>query len=457
MTKTQVKWSCQECGHTQPKWSGQCMICECWNSMAEEVEVKLSTSRFQTPHEGKKPIKLIDVKKDVEKRLFSEIPAFDSLLGGGLVIGSLVLIGGDPGVGKSTLLMQVVSNYVEKGQKVLYICGEESASQVSLRAKRLSINAAELLLLGETNMESIKAHIENIKPDIVIVDSIQVVYKNEVSSLPGSVSQIRDAATELMHIAKSFSISIFIIGHVTKSGEIAGPRVLEHLVDTVLYFEGDRQHHYRILRSVKNRFGPCDEIGIFQMKSCGLVEVENPSAVFLDHRKQAIEGSAVIPTIEGSRAFLVEVQALVTSLAGNAPTRKSAGVDANRLALLLAVLEKRVGYSLARSDVFVSLAGGLRIKEPAIDLGVLMAIASSFREKKLDFSQVILGEVGLSGDVRRVSNIEKRLKEAIRMGFKSAMIPKRNLKGLPQNIFNAIEIQPVEFVDEAILQCFQEG
>ena len=456
MAKTKVVWCCQECGHSQPKWSGQCPVCENWNSIKEEKEIKESTSRFHTNPEAKKAVRLADVQINEKKRILSNIKAFDRLLGDGLVAGSLILLGGDPGIGKSTLTMQVTSNYVDLGYKVLYICGEESMEQVSLRAQRLSIQAENLLLLGETNVETIKAQIEKLAPDIVIIDSIQVVYKNDVPSLPGSVTQIREAATEMMYMAKNLGVSIFMIGHVTKSGEIAGPRILEHLVDTVLYFEGDRQHHYRILRVVKNRFGACDEIGIFQMKASGLQEVENPSEVFLDHRKNTVEGSAIIPTIEGSCPILVEVQALVTSLAYSAPTRKSSGLDTNRLALLLAVLEKRLGYSLMRSDVFVSLAGGIRIKEPAIDLGVLMAIASSYRERPLNFSQVFLGEIGLAGDIRRVSNIEKRLKEAVRMGFKDAIIPKRNLKDLSKEILNSIQIHAIEFVDEAIAHCFRD-
>ncbi len=456
MTKTKVIWSCQECGHSQAKWSGQCPTCESWNSIEEELEVKKLSTRFQTNPEMKKAIRLADVKVDEKTRTLSNIKAFDRLLGQGLVVGSLILLGGDPGIGKSTLLMQVMASYVDSGCKVLYICGEESIEQISIRAKRLSISAENLLLLGETNIEAIKAQIESIKPQIVIIDSIQVVYKNDVPSLPGSVTQIREAATEMMYIAKNLGISIFLIGHVTKSGEIAGPRILEHLVDTVLYFEGDRQHHYRILRVVKNRFGPCDEIGIFQMKSTGLKEVENPSEVFLDERKKEVEGSAIIPTVEGSCPILVEAQALVTSLAYSTPARKSSGINTNRLALLLAVLEKRLGYSLMRSDIFVSLAGGIHIREPALDLGLLMAIASSYRERPLNFSQVFLGEIGLSGDIRRVSNIEKRLKEAVRMGFKEAIIPKRNMKDLSKEIINSIQIHPIEFVDDAISHCFRD-
>ncbi len=456
MTKTKIVWSCQNCGHNQAKWSGQCPMCEEWNTIEEGVEVKKISSRFLTNPVTKKAIRLVDVQVDEQKRTFSKVKAFDRLLGGGLVAGSLILLGGDPGIGKSTLLMQIMANYVQEGHKVLYICGEESVEQVSLRAKRLAIRAENLLLLGETNIESIKAQIESLSPDIVIIDSIQVVYKNEVPSLPGSITQIREAATEMMYLAKNFAISIFMIGHVTKSGEIAGPRVLEHLVDTVLYFEGDRQHQYRILRVVKNRFGPCDEIGIFQMKPSGLDEVENPSEVFLDQRKKTMEGSAIIPTVEGNCPILVEAQALVTSLAFSAPTRKSSGLDTNRLALLIAVLEKRLGYSLMRSDIFVSLAGGLYIREPAIDLGVLMAIASSYRERPINFSQVFLGEIGLGGDVRRVANIEKRLKEAARMGFTEAIIPKRNLKDLSSEIQKDLEIVAVEFVDEAIRYCFKD-
>lgn len=455
MPKQKTVWSCIECGHMQPKWSGQCSACSRWNVFNQEVEIKDDTDRFKTSQsKAQKPVKLNEVKPNDAIRMHSDCPSFDRLLGGGLVTGSLTLLGGDPGIGKSTLLLQVTTEYVKKGFKVLYICGEESIEQISLRAARLNVEAQELLLLGETDLNTIKLQIEQLKPDIVIIDSVQVIYKNDLPSLPGSIGQIRECTTELMYLAKNLSISIFLIGHVTKSGEIAGPKVLEHLVDTVFYFEGDRQYHFRILRVVKNRFGPCDEIAIFQMKQNGLEEVENPSEVFLDERKLQMHGSAIVPTIEGSCPILVEAQALVTNLAYSAPTRKCMGIDPNRLALLLAVLDKKVGCSLQRYDVFVALAGGIRIQEPALDLGVLMAIASSYREVQIDPHLVILGEVGLGGNIRRVSRIEKRLKEACRMGFQRAVVPKGNLKDLSKDLLSSIQVHGIDFVTEAIEICF---
>jgi DNA repair protein RadA/Sms len=457
MAKQKTVWSCIECGHMQPKWSGQCISCEGWNVFNQELETKEESSRFKTIEvQARKPIKLDEVKPDFAIRMNSNNATFDQLLGGGLVKGSLVLLGGDPGIGKSTLLLQVTAEYVKKGYKVLYICGEESVEQVSLRANRLKVDAKDLLLFGETDLNTIKYQIEQIKPNIVIIDSVQVIYKNDLPSLPGSIAQIRECTTELMYLAKNISTSIFLIGHVTKSGEIAGPKVLEHLVDTVLYFEGDRQYHYRILRVVKNRFGPCDEIGIFQMKSGGLEIVENPSEIFLDERKMHSHGSAIIPTIEGSCPILVEAQALVTHLAYSAPTRKCMGIDPNRLALLLAVLDKKVGYNLQRSDVFVALAGGIRIQEPALDLGVLLAISSSYREKQIDPELVLMGEVGLGGNMRRIARIEKRLKEASRMGFKRAIVPKGNLKDISKDLLNSIQVHGIDFVDEAIEICFND-
>lgn len=457
MSKQKVVWSCLECGHLQPKWSGQCPSCAKWNVFHQEVEHSKVETRFKTSEPKRsKPIKLDQIKLGLSMRMASNSPTLDKLLGGGLVQGSLVLLGGDPGIGKSTLLLQTTAQYVQKGLNVLYICGEESVEQVSLRAKRLNIQASNLLLLGETELGAIKHHIEEVKPDVVIIDSVQVIYKSDLPSLPGSVAQIRECTTELMYLAKTLTVSIFLIGHVTKSGEIAGPRVLEHLVDTVLYFEGDKQYHYRILRVVKNRFGPCDEIGMFQMKQAGLIEVENPSEVFLDERKKQMHGSVIIPTVEGSCPILVEAQALVSPLAYSAPTRKAMGIDPNRLALLLAVLDKKAGYSLLRYDVFVALAGGIRIQETALDLGLILAIASSYREKQISPNLVILGEVGLGGNIRRVSRIEKRLKEAERMGFTEALIPKGNLKDLPQFNLKTLQVHPVDFVEEALTYCFDQ-
>lgn len=451
MAKTKTVWYCNDCGHKQAKWSGQCPQCNEWNTLAEEVEVPKST-RFEAVKERQisKPIRLKDVNLCETPRMRSHINEFDRLVGGGVVPGSLSLVGGDPGIGKSTLLLQVSNAFSKQDLTVLYICGEESVAQTSMRAKRLGISHDNLYLLNETNFSLIKSHIDKINPDIVIVDSIQIVYKNEISSAPGSVSQVRETATEFMHIAKGGGITIFLIGHVTKSGEIAGPRILEHLVDTVLYFEGDKQHNFRMMRVVKNRFGPTDEIAVFQMNTHGLSEVANPSEIFLEERLKTNTGSVIIPTIEGTRPILVEVQALVTDTAFSTPSRRSAGLDQNRLALLLAVLEKRVGYQIYRCDVFVSLAGGIKILEPSIDLGILLAVASSYCNKIIDPETVVVGEVGLGGEIRSVSRIETRIKEAMNMGFRRCLIPKRNLQGLPEEITKNIELQGVEFVEEAI-------
>ena len=378
----------------------------------------------------------------------------DRLFGGGIVEGSLVLIGGEPGVGKSTLLLQLSDALGKLGLTVLYICGEESAEQTSLRARRLGIDQPNIYLLSETNFGTIRAQIEQIKPDVAIVDSVQIIYKSEISSSPGSVVQVREIATEFMHLAKGHGITSFLIGHVTKSGEIAGPRILEHIVDTVLEFEGDRQHGYRLLRAIKNRFGPTDEIAIFQMKETGLAEVANPSLAFLEERMKEIPGSVIVPGMEGARSFLLEIQALVTPTSFPTPSRRSAGLDQNRMALLLAVLEKRVGYQLHHCDVFVALAGGLKIVEPAIDLGILLAIASSFSNRSLPSDLIVLGEVGLGGEVRGVTRIETRLKEAIHMGFKKCILPKKNLKGLAPHLMEKIECLGIELVDQAIQLAF---
>lgn len=451
MAKQKSVWFCNDCGHKQVKWSGQCPQCREWNTLNEEIEFAPSQKKFESQLvEKAKPIKIRDVAELATPRIQTFLTECDRLIGGGIVPGSLTLIGGDPGIGKSTLMLQLANAVACQGLVVLYVCGEESVEQTSLRARRLGIETDNLLLLSETNFSLIKAHVDQIKPDLLIVDSIQIVYKAEVPSSPGSVTQVRETTTEFMHLAKGCNISTFLIGHVTKSGELAGPRVLEHLVDTVLYFEGDKQYNYRMVRVVKNRFGPTDEIAVFQMKGDGLEQVPNPSAIFLEERKRNIIGSVITPTTEGSRPILVEIQALVTDTSFPSPSRRTTGLDQNRLALLLAVLEKRVGYPLHRCDVFVSIAGGLRIKEPAIDLGVILAIASSYRNRIIDPDTTIVGEVGLGGEVRSVPRLEQRLKEALHMGFKRAIVPKHSLKGVSDSIKKQIELLPVEMVEEAI-------
>lgn len=451
MVKEKVVWTCVECGNKQAKWTGSCSVCQQWNTFEQEVDVVEKRKRFEaTSTTVSKPMRIKEVPADENHRIKTLMGEFDRLLGGGLVVGSLTLVAGDPGIGKSTLMLQISQSFASQGLTVLYICGEESIQQTTLRARRLNTVSENLLLFSETNFSHIKLQIDQIKPDILIVDSIQIVYKNELTSAPGSVSQVRELATEFMHMAKGMGISTFLIGHVTKSGEIAGPRVLEHIVDTVLDFEGDRQHGYRILRAVKNRFGPTDDIALFQMDVQGLKEVENPSEAFLQERIRESPGSVIIPTIEGTRAILIELQALAASSSFATSTRKSTGLDQNRLALLLAVLEKRMGYTLHHTDVFVSVAGGMKITEPAIDLGILLAIASSFCNKSIDSDTVVIGEVGLGGEVRSISRIEARLKEAINMGFKACILPKRNLKSLPAHYSQKIKLIGIDLVEEAI-------
>lgn len=456
MSKTKVIWSCKECGHNQLKWTGSCGGCHTWNTLVEELSLEEKKPRF----EGKvstpvKPVRIRDVGEAKFKRLSTQMGELDRLFGNGVVEGSLILVGGEPGVGKSTLMLQIANAMASQGLSLLYVCGEESAEQTSLRARRLGIDHPNIYLLSETNFSAVKAQIDQIKPDVAIVDSVQIVYKPELPSSPGSVVQVREIATEFMHIAKGQGITTFLIGHVTKSGEIAGPRVLEHIVDTVLDFEGDRQHGFRLLRSIKNRFGPTDEIAIFQMRETGLVEVANPSQAFLQERTKELAGSAIVPGMEGARSFLLEIQALVTATAFPTPSRKSTGLDQNRLALLLAVLEKRVGYQLHHCDVFVALAGGLKIVEPAIDLGILLAIASSFMNRAIPSDLVAIGEVGLGGEVRGVSRVETRLKEAIHMGFKKCILPQNNCKGLSPSIQEKIQLVSVDLVDQAIQHVFQ--
>jgi len=455
MNKVKVLWACKDCGHTQMKWTGSCGGCQNWNTLTEEVALEEKKPRFEGKKLGAaKAVRINEVKASEVKRITTKMGELDRLFGSGIVAGALMLVAGEPGVGKSTLMLQIAGAIASQGLCVLYVCGEESTEQTSLRARRIGIENPNIYLLSETNFSVIKGQIDQINPDVAIVDSVQILYKSELPSSPGSVVQVREIATEFMHIAKGMGITTFLIGHVTKSGEIAGPRVLEHIVDTVLEFEGDRQHGFRMLRVIKNRFGPTDEIAIFQMRESGLTEVANPSQVFLQERMKEIAGSAIVPGLEGARSFLLEIQALVTSTAFPSPSRKSAGLDQNRLALLLAVLEKRIGYKLHTCDVFVALAGGLKIVEPAIDLGIILAIASSFTNRVIPSDVIVVGEVGLGGEVRGVSRIETRLKEAIHMGFKKCILPKKNCKSLPAGIYEKIQLVGVELVDEAIQAAF---
>lgn len=427
---------CQYCGYESAKWMGQCPGCREWNSFVEET---VSQGAKKGPGQAAgsaaggragKPMMLsqIDIRED--NRIKTSMEELDRVLGGGVVQGSMVLVGGDPGIGKSTLLLQVCKLLSDAGHKILYISGEESLQQIKMRAQRIGEFNENLRLLCETNLEIISTTIENEKPEAVIIDSIQTMYNEEVSSAPGSVSQVRESTGILMKIAKGMGISVFIVGHVTKDGSVAGPRVLEHMVDTVLYFEGDRHASYRILRSVKNRFGSTNEIGVFEMQECGLVEVKNPSQVMLNGRPTDASGTVVVCSLEGTRPILIEIQALVTKTNFGLPRRTSVGIDYNRVNLLMAVLEKRAGLALGNCDAYVNLAGGMKLGEPAIDLGIVAAIISSYRNRTVDPDTLIFGEVGLSGEVRGVSQAQQRVKEAEKMGFTTCIMPKANLEGL---------------------------
>ncbi|MCH7504627.1 DNA repair protein RadA [PVC group bacterium] len=431
-SKSKIKYVCQNCGAESPFWVGRCSECSEWNTITEEavsMPVKEEFSHRQFSSLAPKVIREVVIGDEI--RFPSGIHEFDRILGGGVVRGSLVLIGGDPGIGKSTLLLQVSKTLGSMGKKVLYVSGEESVGQVKMRSDRLGESTSDLYVVSETNMETITRFVKEMKPQILVIDSIQVVFKPNLPSAPGSVSQVRECAAHLMYLAKGEGISIFLIGHVTKDGQIAGPRVLEHIVDTVLYFEGERNGHYRILRTVKNRFGPTNEIGVFEMKSSGLEEVKNPSEVFLSERTQPISGSVIVVCLEGTRPILAEIQALVSpSSSFGAPRRTTTGLDHNRVSMLMAVLDKRGHEHLGDQDVFVNVAGGLKIDETASDLGVLMALRSSFRDKSIETEVIFCAEVGLGGELRGVSQISTRLKEARKMGFKKAVISVHNQKGL---------------------------
>ena len=451
MGKQKTTWVCIDCGNHQFKWTGTCNICKNWNTLNEEVKVDVKPGRFESRGlTAPKPVLIQEVDTDNFRRIQTGYREFDRLTGGGIVKGSLNLLGGEPGIGKSTLLLQLSKRFADQGLVVLYVCGEESAEQISLRARRLGIQSDRIYLFSETLFSHIQAQVEKIRPDILVIDSIQIVYKSELSSSPGSVTQVREITMECMHLAKGAGITTFLIGHVTKSGDIAGPRVLEHIVDTVFEFEGDRQHVYRLIRSVKNRFGSTDDIALFQMNEKGLQEVLNPSLTFLEERQAGLPGSVIVPTIEGSRALLVEVQALVASSSFPTPSRRSTGLDPKRLTLLLAVLEKRMGYQLHTVDVFVSIVGGMKVTEPAIDLGIILAIASSYCNRAIPSDTVVIGEVGLGGEVRTIPRLESRLKEVINMGFKRCVLSTKNLKGVNKKLTDKISFQGISRVEEAI-------
>jgi DNA repair protein RadA/Sms len=422
MPKTRTFYVCQQCGAQSPRWLGKCPDCGAWNSFVETMESPPSSSVSSTGLRSA-PVPLPEITMDGFARLQLPMGEFSRVLGGGIVPGSLVLIGGDPGIGKSTLLLQVSSLVADGGGPVLYVSGEESAQQIKLRADRLSLANQQLYVLAETNLHEIMGHIERLAPRLVVIDSIQTVYLEELGSAAGSVGQLRECTVQLMRLAKGTNIPIFLVGHVTKEGAIAGPRVLEHIVDTVLYLEGERFQSYRLLRGTKNRFGSTNEVGVFEMRGEGMVEVDNPSQMFLAERSAA-PGSAIVVTLEGTRPLLVEIQALCATTSFGLPRRTANGIDFNRLLILTAVLTKRVGLGLGNQDVFVNVVGGLKIEEPAADLGVALAMASSFREVPVAPDLVVIGEVGLSGELRSVSQVEKRLNEALKLGFKRCLLPK---------------------------------
>ncbi len=453
--KSKSVYICNECGYRSLKWLGKCPSCNNWNTLTETIEAPQKSNAsngvsVKTTLNKPQPIK--EVTHNLSTRFKTGLGELDRVLGGGVVLGELILVGGDPGIGKSTLLLQICEN-AGKTKKILYVSGEESAAQIKIRAQRLNVTTDNLYILAETDVETILEAITDTKPDIVIIDSIQTMHIESISSAAGSVPQVRETTNALMKIAKSMEISMFIVGHVTKDGSLAGPRVLEHMVDCVLYFEGDRQLSFRVLRAVKNRFGSTNEIGVFEMAECGLVEVENPSKMLLEGKPDNISGSAIVCAMEGTRGILAEVQALVTPTGFGNPRRMSDGVDLNRILLLIAVLEKRARINLSNCDVYINVAGGLRIDETAADLGICAAIASGKTDSVIPPDMIFIGEVGLGGELRAIANLEKRLTEAANLGFKTAVVPKKSLRGV--KVPDSLNVYGVTTVVEAI-RLFKE-
>lgn len=450
--KTKTVFTCQNCGYQAPKWLGKCPDCNNWNTFVEEdyaaPAAKAGKERVALYKEG--PVLLKDVEVKDSARTKTNIAELDRVLGGGVVPGSVILIGGDPGIGKSTISLQISNQLTKQDKTVLYISGEESVAQTKLRAKRLGSSESEkLYIVNQTDLSLISGYIDKIKPDAVFIDSIQVIFDPQISSSAGSVSQVRESAGILTQIAKTTNTSVFIIGHVTKEGSLAGPRVLEHIVDTVLYFEGDRFSAYRILRAVKNRFGSTNEIGVFEMGAEGLREVKNPSEIFLSERPKDVSGSVVVPVLEGTRPLLVEIQSLVSKSSFGYALRRAQGFDFNRLSLLIAVLEKRIGLHLEAQDVFINVAGGIKIEDPAADLAVAVAVASAFRDQPVMPEAVVLGEVGLASEIRSVSQLTLRINEAQKLGFKRCILPKNNSRN-PELKKSSIELIPVSNLKEAL-------
>ena len=454
MAKTRTIFICQECGHQVSKWLGKCPECNSWSSFSEERQLQPSASKSQNNFKSPAPLSITQVQPVQENRLTTGIGEFDRVLGGGMVKGSLILIGGEPGIGKSTLTLQSMGHLSKQGKKVLYVSGEESGSQIKLRAERLDAISENLLICSEICVEGIIQWIEKIRPEVLVLDSVQTFYTEDLQSAPGSIGQVREVAFKIFQEIKRRNLPTLLIGHINKDGAIAGPKSLEHIVDTVVYFEGEQGHAYRALRAIKNRFGPTPEIGVFKMAPTGLIPVENPSEWFLAERPEDSSGSAIVATLEGSRTLLVEVQALVsTSSSIGMPRRMATGFDHNRMSLLIAIMEKRLGMNLQGEDIFVNLAGGIKITEPALDLGVAAAIASSFQDRPIDAELVLLGEIGLTGEVRTVMQLEARLIEARRLGFKRCIVP-HSAKKAKTLLTDGIEISFAKNLTEVFEQIF---
>lgn len=452
MAKIKTKYVCQSCGYENPKWLGKCPECMKWNTFVEEIEDKSSKSNYRETFvidkSSQKPVNINSITIKHEERFSSGINELNRVLGGGIVRGSLVLVGGDPGIGKSTLLLQVSESVAQSGKKVLYISGEESESQIKMRAERLNAKSENLFIMAENNLNIIEHNLEGFDPDLIILDSIQTVFTPDIASAPGTVSQIKEGTSRFMRISKKMGISTFIVGHVTKEGSLAGPKIMEHMVDTVLYFEGERYNTYRLVRAVKNRFGSTNELGVFEMSEKGLQELENPSKALISEKPENASGSVIVSTVEGTRPMLLELQALVSPTSFGIPRRTATGIDFNRVNLLLAVLEKRAGMQIQNQDVYLNIVGGIKINEPSMDLGVILAVASGFRNIPISGEVAVTGEVGLTGEIRGVSYIEKRISECRKLGFKKIIIPKSNYEAVKD--VKGIEIWPVENVRQAI-------
>lgn len=444
---------CQTCGYQSRKWLGKCNECNTWGSLVEEIEIKKLTGSTQKQQQQNKPVSIDNVHLEQDYRLKTQIDEFDRVLGGGLVPGSLVLVGGDPGIGKSTLMLQALCGLASSNHKVLYVSGEESVRQIKMRSDRLNTSHENMWIVSETDLTAIHPMIDSVAPDVLVADSIQTLFSPDLTAAPGTISQVREAAMQIMQIAKKRHLPVLIVGHVTKEGAIAGPKLLEHMVDTVLSFEGDRNHVFRILRAVKNRFGSTNEIGVFEMKDAGLEEINNPSAVFLSDRPENVPGSVVTASMEGTRPILVEIQALASRTVFGNPRRTVLGIDSNRVAVLVAVAEKKAGLNLMQHDIFVNVAGGVKIDEPAVDMGILTAIASSFLDQAVPNHTAVFGEVGLTGEIRPISHLEKRVSETSKMGFQRCLIPFSNLKRMNQK--PEIELIGIRDVQQAMLYLFE--